>query len=318
MKTFLVRRLIGLIPVLFFISVVVFALTRILPGDPARLLAAIDESGVADPEVLAAITEKFGLDDPLHEQYLNWVKDVSRGNWGASIFSGQDIFPQIRDRLGFTVQLAGLAWLMSLLIGIPMGVISALKRNSAQDVAATSFAVSGVALPNFWLGMVLIIIFSVWLGWLPVGGYTPLSESPIDWAKGMIMPVVTLGTALSAIIMRQMRSGLLEVMGEDYVRTARAKGAGPRRVIWIHAMKNALIPVITVSTLQLGTLMGGTVVTETVFFLPGLGRFIVDAVLSKDFLAIQMGLMVLTVGVLLANLVADILYAVIDPRIRYT
>jgi peptide/nickel transport system permease protein len=317
-KTFLVRRLIGLIPVLFFISVVVFALTRILPGDPARLLAAIDESGVADPEVLAAITEKFGLDDPLHEQYLNWVKDVSRGNWGASIFSGQDIFPQIRDRLGFTVQLAGLAWLMSLLIGIPMGVISALKRNSAQDVAATSFAVSGVALPNFWLGMVLIIIFSVWLGWLPVGGYTPLSESPIDWAKGMIMPVVTLGTALSAIIMRQMRSGLLEVMGEDYVRTARAKGAGPRRVIWIHAMKNALIPVITVSTLQLGTLMGGTVVTETVFFLPGLGRFIVDAVLSKDFLAIQMGLMVLTVGVLLANLVADILYAVIDPRIRYT
>lgn len=318
MKTFLIRRLIGLIPVLFFISVVVFALTRILPGDPARLLAAIDESGVADPAVLAAITEKYGLDDPLPEQYLNWVKDVSRGDWGKSIFSGQDIFPQIRDRLGFTVQLAGLAWLMSMLIGIPMGVISALKRNSAQDVAATSFAVSGVALPNFWLGMVLIIIFSVWLGWLPVGGYAPISESPADWAKGMIMPVVTLGTALSAIIMRQMRSGLLEVMGEDYIRTARAKGAGPRRVIWIHAMKNALIPVITVSTLQLGTLMGGTVVTETVFFLPGLGRFIVDAVLSKDFLAIQMGLMVLTVGVLIANLVADILYAVIDPRIRYT
>lgn len=318
MKTFLIRRLIGLIPVLFFISVVVFALTRILPGDPARLLAAIDESGVADPAVLAAITEKYGLDDPLPEQYLNWVKDVSRGDWGTSIFSGQDIFPQIRDRLGFTVQLAGLAWLMSMLIGIPMGVISALKRNSAQDVAATSFAVSGVALPNFWLGMVLIIVFSVWLGWLPVGGYAPISESPVDWAKGMIMPVVTLGTALSAIIMRQMRSGLLEVMGEDYIRTARAKGAGARRVIWIHAMKNALIPVITVSTLQLGTLMGGTVVTETVFFLPGLGRFIVDAVLSKDFLAIQMGLMVLTVGVLIANLVADILYAVIDPRIRYS
>ena len=318
MKTFLIRRLIGLIPVLFFISVVVFALTRILPGDPARLLAAIDESGVADPAVLAAITEKYGLDDPLPEQYLNWVKDVSRGDWGTSIFSGQDIFPQIRDRLGFTVQLAGLAWLMSMLIGIPMGVISALKRNSAQDVAATSFAVSGVALPNFWLGMVLIIVFSVWLGWLPVGGYVPISESPVDWAKGMIMPVVTLGTALSAIIMRQMRSGLLEVMGEDYIRTARAKGAGARRVIWIHAMKNALIPVITVSTLQLGTLMGGTVVTETVFFLPGLGRFIVDAVLSKDFLAIQMGLMVLTVGVLIANLVADILYAVIDPRIRYS
>ena len=307
-----------MIPVLFFISVMVFALTRILPGDPARLLAAVDESGVADPAVLAAITEKYGLDDPLHEQYLRWVKDVARGDWGTSIFSGQDIYPQIRDRLGFTAQLAGLAWLMSLLIGIPMGVISALKRNSAQDVAATSFAVSGVALPNFWLGMVLIIIFSVQLGWLPVGGYTPLSESPIGWAKGMIMPVVTLGTALSAIIMRQMRSGLLEVMGEDYVRTARAKGAGAQRVIWIHAMRNALIPVITVSTLQLGTLMGGTVVTETVFFLPGLGRFIVDAVLAKDFQVIQMGLMVLTVGVLIANLIADILYAVIDPRIRYS
>ena len=317
MQRYLLRRAINLIPVLVLISIIVFATVRVLPGDPARLLAAVDETGFVDPEVLAAIEKRYGLDKPLTTQYFDWVWGLVRGDWGTSLLSSQDVFPQIRSRLSFTVQLAGLSWLLSLLIGIPMGVISALRRNSIGDIAVTSFAVSGIALPNFWLGMLMIIFFGVWLGWLPTGGYTSYLDSPIEWARKMIMPTITLGTALSAVTMRQMRAGLLEVMREDYIRTARAKGLMERRVVLLHAMKNSLLPVITLSTLQLGTLVGGTVVTETVFFLPGIGKFIVDAVIAKDFLVVQMGLMILTLGVLVANLIADISYAFLDPRIRY-
>ena len=302
---------------LVLISIVVFSTVRVLPGDPARLLAAIDETGFVDPEVLAAVEKRYGLDKPVVTQYFEWVWGVIRGDWGASLISSQDVFPQIRSRLSFTAQLAGLSWLLSLAIGIPMGVISALKRNSIRDIAVTGFAVSGIALPNFWLGMLMIIFFGVWLGWLPTGGYTSFQDSPIDWARKMIMPTITLGTALSAVTMRQMRAALLEVMREDYIRTARAKGLMESRVVLLHAMKNSLLPVITLSTLQLGTLVGGTVVTETVFFLPGIGKFIVDAVIAKDFLVVQMGLMVLTLGVLVANLIADVSYAFLDPRIRF-
>ncbi len=313
----MLRRIINLVPVLVLISIVVFSTVRVLPGDPARLLAAIDETGFVDPEVLAAVEKRYGLDKPVVTQYFEWVWGVIRGDWGASLISSQDVFPQIRSRLSFTAQLAGLSWLLSLAIGIPMGVISALKRNSIRDIAVTGFAVSGIALPNFWLGMLMIIFFGVWLGWLPTGGYTSFQDSPIDWARKMIMPTITLGTALSAVTMRQMRAALLEVMREDYIRTARAKGLMESRVVLLHAMKNSLLPVITLSTLQLGTLVGGTVVTETVFFLPGIGKFIVDAVIAKDFLVVQMGLMVLTLGVLVANLIADVSYAFLDPRIRF-
>lgn len=317
MQRYLLRRVINIIPVLALISIIVFATVRVLPGDPARLLAAVDETGFVDPEVLAAVEKRYGLDKPIVTQYFDWVWGVMRGDWGVSLLSSQDVFPQIRSRLSFTVQLAGLSWLLSLLIGIPMGVISALRRNSIRDIAVTSFAVSGIALPNFWLGMLMIIFFGVWLGWLPTGGYTSYLDSPVEWARKMIMPTITLGTALSAVTMRQMRASLLEVMREDYIRTARAKGLMERRVVLLHAMKNSLLPVITLSTLQLGTLVGGTVVTETVFFLPGIGKFIVDAVVAKDFLVVQMGLMLLTLGVLVANLIADISYAFLDPRIRY-
>ncbi len=317
MQRYLIRRILNMIPVLLIISVGVFALVRVLPGDPARLLAAVDETGYVDPEVLAAIEERYGLNKPLVVQYGNWMWGVARGDWGTSIFSSQKVFPQIKNRLSFTFQLAGLSWLLSLFIGIPLGVLSALKRNSIRDVAVTSFAVSSIALPHFWLGMLMIIFFGVWLGWLPTGGYVSFLDNPVNWGRGMIMPTVMLATGLAAITMRQMRAALLEVLREDYIRTARAKGLMERKVIWIHAMKNSLLPVVTVSTLQLGTLIGGTVVTETVFFLPGIGRFVVDAVLAKDFLVIQMGLLVLTFGVLLANLIADVAYTYLDPRIRY-
>jgi len=316
MKRYLLRRLIGLLPTLLLISIAVFSITRVLPGDPAAMLAASDE-GVIDPQLRAFITEKYGLDDPLVTQYWRWMWGVVRGEWGDSFFSGVGVFEQIRTRAGFTLQLAILSWLTALLIGIPLGVASALRRNSIGDMAATSFAVAGIALPNFWLGMLMIILFAVMLGWLPTGGYTPISESPVLWAKGMVMPTIALGTALSAGIMRLTRSALLEVLMQDYVRTARAKGLGEPRVIWLHALRNALLPVVTLSTLQLGGLIGGTVVTETVFFLPGVGRFVVDAVIQKDYLIVQMGLMFLTLGVVIANLVADVAYTVLDPRIRY-
>ena len=316
MKRYLIRRLIGLLPTLFLISIAVFSITRVLPGDPAATLAASDE-GEIDPELRAFITEKYGLDDPLPTQYGRWMWGVVRGDWGESLFSGVGVFEQIRRRAGFTIQLALLAWVTALLIGIPLGVASALRRNSVGDMAATSFAVAGIALPNFWFGMLMIILFAVILGWLPTGGYTPIAENPAAWARGMVMPTIVLGTALSAGIMRLMRSALLEVLMQDYVRTARAKGLAESRVIWSHAVRNALLPVVTLSTLQLGGLIGGTVVTETVFFLPGVGRFVVDAVIQKDYLIVQMGLMFLTLGVVFANLAADITYTVLDPRIRY-
>jgi peptide/nickel transport system permease protein len=316
MKRYLVRRLLGLIPTLFLISIAVFSITRVLPGDPAATLAASDE-GVIDPQLRAFINEKYGLQDPLPQQYVRWMWGVVRGDWGDSFFSGVGVFEQIRRRAGFTIQLAVLAWITALLIGIPLGVASALRRNSIGDMAATSFAVSGIALPGFWLGMLMIILFAVILGWLPSGGYTPFSQNPAGWARGMVMPTIVLGTALSAGIMRLMRSALLEVMLQDYVRTARAKGLGEPRVIWLHAVRNALLPVVTLASLQLGALIGGTVVTETVFFLPGVGRFVVDAVIQKDYLIVQMGLMFLTLGVVTANLIADLAYPVLDPRIRY-
>jgi peptide/nickel transport system permease protein len=317
MKRYLARRALGLLPVLFIISILVFGLVRVLPGDPARLLAASDDTGQVDPAVLQAIRDKYGLDRPVVVQYVDWVGDVLRGDWGTSFFSKQEVFPQIVSRLSFTAQLAGLAWVTGLLIGIPLGMVSALRRNSAEDVAATGFAVFGIALPSFWLGLLMIVVFSVWVQALPAGGYVSPRDDVVLWAKGMIMPTVTLGLALSAITMRQTRSGMLEVLREDFIRTARAKGLGERRVIWAHAMRNALLPVVTVSSIQLGGLMGGTVVTETVFFLPGMGRFIVDAVLAKDYLVIQMGLLLLTIGVLASNLIADVVYTYVDPRIRY-
>ena len=317
MRRFLVRRSLNLIPTLLVVSILVFAFIRVLPGDPAYLLAAVDEGSYIDPQVYQAIRERFGLDQPIAVQYVDWLWGVLRADWGSSFFTRQEVFPQIVSRLSFTAQLAVLSWLFSLFMGIPLGVISALKRNTPSDVAATTFAMAGVALPNFWLGVMLIILFGVWLGWLPVGGYQSLLESPLGWFRHMVLPTVMLGTGLAAIIMRQTRSALLEVLGEDYIRTARAKGLMERRVVWLHALRNAMLPLVTVSGLQLGTLIGGTVVTESVFALPGLGKFVVDAVIQQDYLVVQMGILVMSLGVILANFVADILYAYFDPRIRY-
>ncbi len=203
------------------------------------------------------------------------------------------------------------------MMGVSLGIVSALKRNTAPDVAATTFAMTGVALPNFWLGLVLIVVFGVWLGWLPIFGHVSIVDGLWEWFSRMIMPVVTLGTALAATLMRQTRSAMLEVLEEDYIRTARSKGLQERSVIGVHALKNALLPVVTVTSLQLGGLIGGTLITESVFALPGIGKFILDAIIEQDYQVFQMGMLVIVLGVVLANFMADILYAYLDPRIRY-
>ena len=318
MRKYIIRRVFNMIPTLLLVSLGVFALVRWLPSDPARLLAGVDESGAIDPALYTRIKHDLGLDRPLPLQYASWLAGVVRGDWGKSYLSGMEVLPQIVNRLGFTVQLAVTSWLCGLCLGIPLGVISAVKRNSPLDMAVTALAVSGVAIPHFWLGMMLIVLFAVWLGWLPYGGYsTGLLASPLTWLQHMVLPTLMLGTGLAAILMRQTRAALLEVMRERYVLTARSKGLQETQVIWRHAMKNSLLPVVTIASLQFGTLIGGAVVTETVFTLPGLGKFIVDAVLRRDYLVVQMGLLVLTVAVLLSNFVADVLYMYLDPRVRY-
>jgi peptide/nickel transport system permease protein len=307
-----------MIPTLILVSLIVFSILRLLPSDPVRILAGIDESGAIDPALYARIKSELGLDRPLIVQYVSWMGGVIAGDWGKSYLTGMQVFPQIVERLKFTVQLGLAAWVFGVTLGISLGTISAIKRNSAADIAVTTFAISGVAIPHFWLGMLLIILFSVWLGWLPFGGFNAnLLTSPGLWLRQMLLPTFVLGTGLAAILMRQTRAALLEVMREQYILTARSKGVEERWVILRHAMKNSLLPVVTIASLQFGTLIGGTVVTETVFTLPGVGKFVVDAVIQRDYLVVQMGLLVLTIGVMLSNFAADILYTYLDPRIRY-
>jgi peptide/nickel transport system permease protein len=317
-RKYLLRRFLNMIPTLILVSLIVFSLLRLLPSDPVRILAGIDDSGAIDPALYARIKAELGLDRPLIVQYASWVGGVVSGDWGKSYLTGMQVFPQIVDRLKFTVQLGVAAWVFGVILGVSLGTVSAIKRNSAADIAVTTFAISGVAIPHFWLGMMLIIVFAVWLGWLPFGGFNAnLFSSPGLWLKHMLLPTLVLGTGLAAILMRQTRAALLEVMREQYILTARSKGVEEKWVVLRHAMKNSLLPVVTIASLQLGTLIGGTVVTETVFTLPGVGKFVVDAVIQRDYLVVQMGLLVLTIGVMLSNFAADILYTYLDPRIRY-
>ena len=317
MKLYLVRRGMSLLMTLFAISIVAFVIIRMLPGDPAYLLSAVDEGSHIDPDVYKSITSKFALDRPIITQYFSWLIAVFRGDWGISYFSRQEVFPQVIQRLGFTCQLALLAWVLSIGLGIPLGVWVALRRSSIPGVFSTVSVVFLSAIPNFWLGILLITIFSVGLGWLPVGGYQSFFANPIGWAQHMILPVFTLSLGLVVMIMRQTRSAVLEVSREDYIITAKAKGLGGFGVVWPHLLKNALLPVVTNSGSQLGMLLGGAVVTETIFTLPGLGRFVLDAVIQRDYLVFQMGILTMASGIVIANYLVDLGYKTIDPRIKH-
>ena len=314
MRRFVIRRLLAMIPTILAVSMVAFSITFLLPGDPA--LAILGEQRANDRQAYEALRKDLGLDRPIHIQYLDWVGKALRGNLGISVRNGQPVMEGILQRLPVTMMLTLSAMAIGLLVALPVGIISAVKPNSKLDVAGTLFAMSGVAIPDFWLGIVLIFLLAVTLRWLPPSGFVSPFEDAGASLKLMIMPAFTLSTGLAAVITRQTRSALIEVMQQDYIVTARAKGLRELLIVERHALKNALIPVLTVIGLQTGRLFGGAAVVETIFSIPGVGRLAVDSIYYRDFPMVQGVVLVLAMAVLIANLITDVLYAGIDPRIR--
>lgn len=291
----------------------VFALTRILPGDPALLLLGEE----ATPELVAKLREQLGLNRPVAVQYLDWAGDLLQGDLGRSMKDNARVAPILFQKLPTTLELAFFSLLVAILLGVPAGVLAALRRGSAVDGGVTALALSGVSIPNFFLGILLIYLFSLRLQWIPPSGYVEPWEDLRKNLLLMLMPAITLGTALAGAIARFTRNSLLEVLSQDFIRTARAKGLAERIVTFKHALRNAAIPIVTVIGLQLGGLLGGAVVTEQVFSIPGFGRLVVDAVFNRDFPVLQAVVLVSALAVFLINLLVDLLYAAIDPRIRY-
>lgn len=294
-----------LIPVVLGVVTFVFFIIHLIPGDPVDLMLG----ETAREAEKAALTHRLGLDEPLSEQYLRFLGGLLSGDMGNSLRSGEPVAKIIARRLPATLQLGAAAMILALLIALPAGVISATRQYSAWDHGSMFLALFGVSMPNFWLGPILIIIFSLQLGWLPVSGKGGFLH--------LILPAVTLGTALAAILTRMTRSNLLETLGEEYVRTARAKGLKERAVIWKHALGNALIPLITVLGLQIGVLLSGSIITETIFAWPGVGRLTVEAIWMRDYPVVQGAVLVIAMGYVLVNLAVDVLYAAVDPRIRF-
>jgi peptide/nickel transport system permease protein len=313
MLPYVLRRLGTMVPVILVVSVVVFSLIHLTPGDPVAIMLREE----ADPATAAALRTALGLDRPLPVQYLVWLGRVARGELGRSIRTNQPVSEAILQRLPVTLSVAGAATLLALVIALPAGIVSAVRRNSAADVAGTLVALSGVSLPNFWLAILLIFLFSVTLGWLPPLGWVSPARDLWGGLRSLVLPAITLGTAMAAVVMRMTRSSLLEVLQLDYVRTARAKGLGAPAVLLRHALRNALVPVVTVVGLQAGALLGGAIITETIFALPGVGRLLVDAIFQRDFPVVQGVVLFLALNFLLVNLLVDLAYAGLDPRIRY-
>ena len=311
MLPFILQRVLTAIPTLLIVTVMVFGIQRALPGDPAVILAGEQQ----DPEVIAFIRAKYRLDEPVPVQYLAWLGQLARGDLGSSMRTGEPVSSLIFSKLPVTVELSLLSILVAVAIALPAGVVAAARKNSALDVTGTILALSGLSIPNFWLGIMLILLVSVNLGWLPASGYVSLFDDPVENLRRMVMPAFVLGTGLAAVLMRQMRSAMLEVLSQDYVRTAKAKGTSGITVLIRHAMRNALIPVVTILGLQLGTLLSGAVLTEQVFTIPEFGKLVVDAVFNRDYAVVQ-GVVLFTATAYIAiNLVVDVLYAVLDPRI---
>jgi len=303
-RSYLLRRLWQSLLVLFGVSGVVFLILH-LTGDPAALLLPPD----ATAEDIARFRTAMGFDDPVAVQYLRFLKGAVRGDFGESLRHGEPAMPLVVERLPATFQLAGAGLLIALALAIPAGIISAMKRNTAVDYIATVSALLGQAMPTFWLGIMLILVFSVRLNWLPSSGRGGLEH--------LILPAITLGLFTTARITRLTRSGMLEVLAQDYIRTARAKGVGESQVVWKHALKNASIPIVTIVGIDLGTLLGGSVITETIFAWPGVGRLSVQAIFNRDYPVVQSAVFLLASTFVIVNFLVDIVYTYLDPRIRY-
>jgi peptide/nickel transport system permease protein len=309
---FLIQRGFISLVTLFLITVIVFTGVRMIPGDPARVMAGTE----ADESGLEEIRQKYGLRDPIPVQYARWLALALRGDLGESIRTRDPVLRLVGQKLPITLQLAGYALLVALLIAIPVGVLAAVRRNTAWDYLASSLSLCGVSVPNFWLGIMLILLLSVRLRWLPASGFVPLFEDPWANTQRLLMPAVVLGSALAAVLMRQTRNSMIEVLSSDYIRTAYAKGLRTGIVVFRHAIRNGLIPVITIFGLQLGALIGGAVVTEQIFVVPGFGRLILEAVFTRDYPVVQGVVLITASAYVLVNLLVDVSYSLLNPRIR--
>lgn len=312
MFAFIAQRLLALLPLLFIVSLLVFSLVLLIPGDPAYMLAGEN----ATPEEIAEIRSEMGLDDPLFLQYGRWVGGLLTGDLGTSLFSDQPVLDVLLERLPVTLSLAFAAIVVALLVSIPAGVIAGTRPGSVADRLVTLGASTGLAVPNFWLGLMLILVFAIWNGWLPATGYVPLTEHPGLWLRHILLPAITLGLSAAAILTRQLRGAMIDVMNQDYIRTARAKGLAWRFVVMKHGLKNAAIPMVTILGLQANYLLGGTVIVEQIFGMPGLGQLAVASVFTRDLPMIQ-GVVVMAVFVaVLVNLLVDISYGWFNPKVR--
>jgi peptide/nickel transport system permease protein len=315
MMTFLLRRLALLIPVLLGVSIVVFGLIRAVPGDPIMMMIGVDQR--TTPEQVAAMRRSYGLDQPLPVQYLKWMSHVVQGDLGRSLRTRRTITDELKLRLPVTAELALLAGLIGTIPAVAVGVLAAVKRNSWLDYGATIGTLVGVSVPNFLLATLLVLTFSYWLRWLPPIGFAKLTDDPIQNLRTMILPAVSLSMPLAAILMRNTRSAVLEVLSQDHVRVARAKGLPGSEVLVRHVLKNASIPIITVGGIQVAALLGGTVIIETIFGLPGVGRYIYEAIANRDYPVVQGVVLVISTLFVLISAGVDVLYAVMDPRLRY-
>jgi peptide/nickel transport system permease protein len=315
MLEYIVRRFLQIIPVLLIITFMVFALMLAIPGDPARALIGPGE--VLDEEQLALIRKEHNLDKPVIVQYGIWLGNVMTGDLGRSSQYQLPVTQELGARAWVTLQFGMVAWFIAVLIALPAGIFSAVYRGKAADYIVTIVSIGGVAIPNFWFGIMALLLFGVTLGWLPTQGYVNIFEDPFQAIRHMLLPAFSLGITSCALIMRQTRSAMLEVLTQDFVRTARAMGMTEFRVVAVEALRNALLPVVTVFGLQVGRIFAGAVVIETLFGIPGMGNFMVQAIFARDFMVVQGAVLIMALAVLGANLITDLVYALLDPRIRY-
>lgn len=312
MLELILKRLLLAIPTLLLVSIMVFALQKLLPGDPVLAMAGEER----DPAVIAQLRDEYHLNDPLPTQYFYWIGNALQGDLGISLRTKEPVTTLIASKLPVTLELSLLAMVIALAIGISMGILAAVRKGSWVDHGSNFIALSGISVPHFWLGILLILLFSVHLQWLPASGYVPIGEGLAQNIKTLLLPALVLGTGLAATLMRHTRASMIAVLKADYIRTARAKGLMPKKVVLKHAFRNALVPVITLTTLLFGELLGGAVLTEQVFTLPGFGKMIVDAVFNRDYAVVQGVVLIVAIGFLLLNLLADVLYLLINPKMR--
>lgn len=312
MHIYIAKRLLIAVPTLLLVSVFVFLLQQLLPGDPILAMAGEDR----DPATLDFLREKYGFNDPIPVQYFRWIAGVLQGDFGVSLRTNQPVLQLIVEKLPVTIQLASMSIIFALIVGVPLGILASTKKNTWVDYVSNLIALTGLSVPNFWLGIMLIMLISVNLGWLPASGYVPPTEDLARSIKTMLMPSFVLGTGLAASLMRHTRSSMLSVLKQDYIRTARAKGLSEKSVILGHALRNALLPIVTLTALLFGDLLAGAVLTEQIFTIPGFGKLIVDSVFNRDYAVVQGVVLCTAVAFILMNLIADVLYILLNPRMR--